>query len=298
MSKLFCATAVAALMLPSNVLLAEGFGTARTAATAAASPKEAVANTTPSFDILSCPFGVFREAYLGAFTAADRLGIMALEDEAIAACAKRQERVNLILNQERELRALLTASQDEDALDAAQRQRANTTSQDTGTPPPATTVAGKGGSDDAAEQATELATEQATVLAKAQATPQPVTPTMEQLEVVSGTDVCAREYVVEITGHQYGGDGQYHWATLRSGLGEEYVVKAGDSLPGNWRISSVSTEVVLAVDPQGQTIPLPVAPTEPGSAIDVNFKYTIQPNTALTTQMGVEPETLIDEGDE
>jgi len=281
-------------MLSSNTLLAEGFGTARTAATAAASPKVAVANTTPSFDILSCPFGVFREAYLGAFTAADRLGIMALEDEAIAACAKRQERVNLILNQERELRGLLTASQDEDALDAAQRQRANTTSPDTGTPPPATTVAGQGGSEDAAEQATELATE----FAQTPANPQPVTPTMDLLEIVSGTDVCAREYMVELSGHQRGGDGAFHWATLRSGLGEEYVVKAGDSLPGNWRISSVSPEVVLAVDPQGKTIPLPVAPMQTGSAIDVNFNYTIQPNTALTTQMAVEPETLNNEGDE
>jgi len=290
MSKLVCATAVAALMLPSNVLLAEGFGTARTAATAAASPKEAVANTTPSFDILSCPFGVFREAYLGAFTAADRLGIMALEDEAIAACAKRQERVNLILNQERELRALLTASQDEDALDAAQRQRVKTTSPDTGTSPPATTVAGTEAAENAAEQPTELA--------QAPASPQPVTPTMDLLELVSGTDVCAREYMVELSGHQRGGDGAFHWATLRSGLGEEYVVKAGDSLPGNWRISSVSPEVVLAIDPQGQTIPLPVAPMQTGSAIDVNFKYTIQPNTVLTTQMAVEPETLTNEGDE
>ena len=290
MSKLVCATAVAALMLPSSALLAEGFGTARTAATAAASPKEAVANTTPSFDILSCPFGVFKEAYLGAFTAADRLGIMALEDEAIAACAKRQERVNLILNQERELRALLTAFQDEDALDAAQRQRANTTSPDTGTSPPATTVAGTEAAENAAEQPTELA--------QAPASPQPVTPTMDLLELVSGTDVCAREYMVELSGHQRGGDGAFHWATLRSGLGEEYVVKAGDSLPGNWRISSVSPEVVLAIDPQGQTIPLPVAPMQTGSAIDVNFKYTIQPNTALTTQMAAEPETLNNEGDE
>jgi len=290
MSKLVCATAVAALMLPSSALLAEGFGTARTAATAAASPKEAVANTTPSFDILSCPFGVFKEAYLGAFTAADRLGIMALEDEAIAACAKRQERVNLILNQERELRALLTAFQDEDALDAAQRQRANTTSPDTGTSPPATTVAGTEAAENAAEQPTELA--------QAPASPQPVTPTMDLLELVSGTDVCAREYMVELSGHQRGGDGAFHWATLRSGLGEEYVVKAGDSLPGNWRISSVSPEVVLAIDPQGQTIPLPVAPMQTGSAIDVNFKYTIQPNTVLTTQMAVEPETLTNEGDE
>ena len=290
MSKLVCATAVAALMLPSSALLAEGFGTARTAATEAASPKEAVANTTPSFDILSCPFGVFKEAYIGAFTAADRLGIMALEDEAIAACAKRQERVNLILNQERELRALLTAFQDEDALDAAQRQRANTTSPDTGTSPPATTVAGTEAAENAAEQPTELA--------QAPASPQPVTPTMDLLELVSGTDVCAREYMVELSGHQRGGDGAFHWATLRSGLGEEYVVKAGDSLPGNWRISSVSPEVVLAIDPQGQTIPLPVAPMQTGSAIDVNFKYTIQPNTVLTTQMAVEPETLTNEGDE
>ena len=290
MSKLVCATAVAALMLPPNVLLAEGFGTARTAATAAVSPKEAVANTTPSFDILSCPFGVFKEAYLGAFTAADRLGIMALEDEAIAACAKRQERVNLILNQERELRALLTAFQDEDALDAAQRQRANTTSPDTGTSPPATTVAGTEAAENAVEQATELA--------QTPASPQPVTPTMDLLELVSGTDVCAREYMVELSGHQRGGDGAFHWATLRSGLGEEYVVKAGDSLPGNWRISSVSPEVVLAIDPQGQTIPLPVAPTQTGSAIDVNFNYTIQSNTALSTQVAVEPETLTNEGDE
>lgn len=292
MSKLVCATAVAALMLPSNVLLAEGFGTARTAATAAVAPKETVASTTPSFDILSCPFGVFRDAYIGAFTAADRLGIMALEDEAIAACAKRQERVNLILNQERELRALLTAAQDEDALDAAQRQRANTTSPDANeaTPPPATTVAGQGGSEDTPEQASELA--------QTQATSQPVTPTMEPLEVVSGTDVCAREYMVELSGHQRGGDGAFHWATLRSGLGEEYVVKAGDSLPGNWRISSVSPEVVVAVDPQGQTIPLPVAPTQSGSAIDVNFNYTIQPRAALSLQMATEPETLVQEGDD
>jgi len=290
MSKLFCATAVAALMLPANALLAEGFGTTRTTATAAVAPKDATASTAPSFDILSCPFGVFKEAYLGAFTAADRLGIMALEDEAIAACAKRQERVNLILNQERELRALLTASQDEDALDAAQRQRANTTSPDTGTPPPATTVAGT----EAAEDSTELATE----FAQTPATPQAVTPTMDLLEVVAGTDVCAREYMVELSGHQRGGDGAFHWATLRSGLGEEYVVKAGDSLPGNWRISSVSPEVVLAVDPQGLTIPLPVAPTQTGSAIDVNFNYTIQPNTALTTQTAAEPETLNNEGDE
>lgn len=292
MSKLVCATAVAALMLPSNTLLAEGFGTVRTTATAAVAPKEAVASTAPSFDILSCPFGVFKEAYLGAFTAADRLGIMALEDEAIAACAKRQERVNLILNQERELRALLTASQEEDALDAAQRQRANTTSPDANeaTTPPATTVAGQGGSEEAPEQSTELA--------EGQATPQPLTPSMDLLEVVSGTDVCAREYMVELSGHQRHGDGAFHWATLRSGLGEEYVVKAGDSLPGKWRISSVSPEVVLAVDPQGQTIPLPVAPMQTGSAIDVNFKYTIQPNTVLTTQMAVEPETLTNEGDE
>ena len=76
------------------------------------------------------------------------------------------------------------------------------------------------------------------------------------------------------------------------------MVKAGDSLPGNWRISSVSPEVVLAVDPQGLTIPLPVAPTHTGSAIDVNFNYTIQPNTALTTQTAAEPETLNNEGDE
>ena len=121
---------------------------------------------------------------------------------------------------------------------------------------------------------------------------------MDLLELVSGTDVCAREYMVELSGHQRGGDGAFHWATLRSGLGEEYVVKAGDSLPGNWRISSVSPEVVLAIDPQGQTIPLPVAPMQTGSAIDVNFKYTIQPNTVLTTQMAVEPETLTNEGDE
>ena len=77
-------------MLPANALLAEGFGTTRTTATAAVAPKDATASTATSFDILSCPFGVFKEAYLGAFTAADRLGIMALEDEAIAACAKRQ----------------------------------------------------------------------------------------------------------------------------------------------------------------------------------------------------------------
>ena len=296
MSKLFCATAVAALMLPANTLLAEGFGTARTTATAVVAAKDEAASTAPSFDILSCPFGVFKEAYLGAFTAADRLGIMALEDEAIAACAKRQERVNLILNQERELRALLTASQEEDALDAAQRQRANISTPEAGEPitPHATTVAGQ----DAEEQAPAEAPEQTAELAEGQTTPEPVTPMIGQLEVVSGTDVCAREYMVELSGHQRGGDGAFHWATLRSGLGEEYVVKAGDSLPGNWRISYVSPEVVLAVDPQGQTIPLPVAPTEPGSAIDVNFKYTIQPNTALTTQMGVEPETLIDEGDE
>ena len=290
MNNLFCATAVATLILPSSALIAQSFGADRTTPTGVVAPTNTEANTTPSFDILSCPFGVFKEAYIGAFTAADRLGIMALEHEAIAACAKRQQRVNLILNQERELRALLTASQDEDALDAAQRQRANTTSPDTGTPPPATTVAGT----EAAEDSTELATE----FAQTPATPQAVTPTMDLLEVVAGTDVCAREYMVELSGHQRGGDGAFHWATLRSGLGEEYVVKAGDSLPGNWRISSVSPEVVLAVDPQGLTIPLPVAPTQTGSAIDVNFNYTIQPNTALTTQTAAEPETLNNEGDE
>jgi hypothetical protein len=274
-----------ALVGSSANAASEGFGTSRVSATAVSKATESTTAEAPSFDILSCPFGVFKEAYLGAFTAADRLGIMALEDEAIAACAKRQERVNLVLSQERELRELLAASQTEDALDAVQRARANTPS---GEDDSASMVKGDGASEPSKD--TETAEQE-------QSAPESSSDPFAMVEIVSGVDACAREYMVELSGHQRGGDGKFHWATLRSGLGEEYVIKAGDSLPGGWRISSVSPEVVLAVDPMGDTVPLPVAPVQSGSVIDSNFYYEITPVQAMA-QSGAPEEASDDEASE
>ena len=96
--------------------------------------------------------------------------------------------------------------------------------------------------------------------------------------------------MVEMSGHQRSGDGKFHWASLRSGTGETYVVKAGDALPGGWKISSVSKEVVIAADPTGAIVQIPVAPNQGSDVIDGNFNYTITPAKDLQLEADAQSE--------
>ena len=231
-------------------------------------------STEQGFDILSCPFSIFKEAYLGAFEAADRLAVMALEDEAIAACAKRQEQVNLVLTQERKLRELLSASAEDadatsDDIPARAHEERTVARQDpTPTVEQSASTGGNtlaGGVIAAVSGATDENTDST-----------PVIVAQSETSTVSNTG-CTAHYMVEMSGHQRSGDGKFHWASLRSGEGETYVVKAGDALPGGWKISSVSKQVVLAADATGEIVQIPVAPTQGSDVIDGNFYYTITP---------------------
>ena len=242
------------------------------------------AATPPSFDILSCPFDIFKDAYLGAFETAERLAVMALEDEALAACAKRQERVNLVLKQERELRTLLSAAANEDdAVIAQRRARANGQSEARQSDPEAEQTS--------AAESSVLGTLvggllEAAIPAKEDASSE--TPDAEDTSDTAAIEAaapaltapgagCEQSYMVELSGHQRHGDGKFHWASLRDQMNAEFVVKAGDALPGGWKISSVSREVVLAITPDGEIEQLPVAPSTSPAVIDGNFYFTIAP---------------------
>ena len=224
--------------------------------------------STVDFDILSCPFAIFREAYLGVFETSDRLAIMALEDEAIGACAKRQTQVNLVLKQEQELRELLEQSAAMVSQEAAVRANA----------------------------ATETAIEPAVDANVGVAVSVPEQPDgvdqsvlMAQMKraVKEAQDSCTFEYGVESSGHQLSGDGNFGWATIKSSTGESFVVKKDDLLPGNLRITNVSNTGVFVQGADGSARQLPKAPFESAEVIDLNFKYTLTPvGKANTAEAG------------
>lgn len=224
--------------------------------------------STVDFDILSCPFAIFREAYLGVFETSDRLAIMALEDEAIGACAKRQTQVNLVLKQEQELRELLEQSAAMVSQEAAVRANA----------------------------ATETAIEPAVDANVGVAVSVPEQPDgvdqsvlMAQMKraVKEAQDSCTFEYGVESSGHQLSGDGNFGWATIKSSTGESFVVKKDDLLPGNIRVKSVSNTAVFVQGADGSARQLPKAPFESAEVIDLNFKYTLTPvGKANTAEAG------------
>ena len=90
---------------------------------------------------------------------------------------------------------------------------------------------------------------------------------------------------MELAGHQRGGDGTFVWATLRSPLGERFVARAGDQLPGGVKIKSVSREVVLVTTGQGATEQLAKAPEAAPEPIDAAFSFTlIKQDQALNSE--------------
>lgn len=226
--------------------------------------------STVDFDILSCPFAIFREAYLGVFETSDRLAIMALEDEAIGACAKRQTQVNLVLKQEQELRELLEQSIALGSQDAAMRANAQAVAEIE----PAVDAVGIAAEDDP-DANTAAVADQSVLMAQM------------KRAVKEAQDSCTFEYGVESSGHQLSGDGNFGWATIKSSTGESFVVKKDDLLPGNLRITNVSNTGVFVQGADGSARQLPKAPFESAEVIDLNFKYTLTPvGKANTAEAG------------
>lgn len=237
-----------------------------TADLALADVDSATLPSTVDFNILSCPFDIFREAYLGVFEAPDRLAIMALEEEAISACAKRQTQVNLVLKQEQELRELLEQSVVANAASATVRANAaETTVIELALDDQAALGQASTGSDEVVANQTALIAQMKRAVKEAQ-------------------NSCTFEYGVESAGHQLGGDGNFGWATLRSTDGTSFVVKKDDLLPGDLRVASVSKSAVFVEAPDGSRRELPVAPYEHAEVIDLNFKYTLTPVDKLQEQ--------------
>ena len=220
--------------------------------------------STVDFDILSCPFAIFREAYLGVFETSDRLAIMALEDEAIGACAKRQTQVNLVLKQEQELRELLEQSIAMGSQEAAARANAE----------PETTI------EPAVDANVSVAVSEPE---QTDDVDQSVLMAQMARAVKEAQDSCTFEYGVQSAGHQLDGDGNFGWATIKSSTGDSFVVKKDDLLPGNLRIKSVSKTAVFVQGADGSARQLPKAPFENAEVIDLNFTYTLTPLDKLNT---------------
>jgi hypothetical protein len=241
-------------------------GAQRTLEPASVAKRQNVSATSSDFDILSCPFAIFREAYLGVFDTADRLAIMALEDEAISACAKRQAKVNLVLTQEKELRELLVQGQEE--TDQTVDNRANAV-----TPT-------------AIEPATDQKVQIDAVENSAANTNQEALLAQMKRAVKEAQESCTFEYGVETAGHQLSGDGHFAWATLKRNDGQIFVVKNGDLLPGDLRVLKVSKGSVIVQSADGASRQLPVASFEHAEAIDLNVSYSLTPVAELHKQKG------------
>ena len=236
----------------------------------------ATSPSTVDFDILSCPFAIFREAYLGVFETPDRLAVMALEDEAISACAKRQTQVNLVLKQEKELRELLEQTERAGSQDITERANAIVdTSIEASVDAQALQSQGRAGDapinegDEESPAAQDAGVDQAAQTAL-----------IAQMKraVKEAQDSCTFQYGVQSAGHQVDGDGNFGWATLTSSSGETFVVKVGDLLPGDLRVSKVSKDTVFIQGSDGSSRELPIAPFEHAEVIDMNFNYKLVPN--------------------
>lgn len=244
------------------------------------STEPTIANS--DFDILSCPFDIFREAYVNAVATDSRLAVMALEDEAINACAKRQATLNRILANEQSLRELLlevqAPSAAETTLEAATAQQASVAPVATAaTSQPPNPIEGE----DAAS--VDVTTPDPDVGSDTDASNEPGLEPTNSLSAPAyvgtsaPTAACRAEFAVQLAGHQRYGDGNLGWATLQDADGNLHVVQQGDRLAGGLSIVSVKAGEVKVKTAEGATERLPHVPQQIAAPIDGGFYYTITP---------------------
>ena len=288
------------------------------------SKAQAAATDEPAdFKITECPVDLFEDAYGGTIDAANVHAAAALELEVLRVCTKRQdladqlqknnrrlrEDINIEAIRDEELQAFLAwrnRPETERSAKRPARTTAMTPNPTSGTSPattPNTPSSSFSNSNFIAEEENARGPEEdipdkslptvptGEAAIAAQTTLEPLTTRtdnapLSQVPAPAATHTgCAPEYLVELAGHQRGGDGTFVWATLRSPLGERFVARAGDQLPGGVKIKSVSREVVLVTTGQGATEQLAKAPEAAPEPIDAAFSFTlIKQDQALNSE--------------
>ena len=259
-----------------------------------------------AFKISECPVERFEEAYGGTIDAANVHAASAIQLEVLRICTKRQdladqlqknnqrlrEEINIEAVRDKELQAFL-AWRDMSDEERRAALAATKPALRSALPKPSSTPQTKSSSFSNSKSIAEE--EKIAAANEAPQTPTPATDPADAAAIAASTAPvsntnptqstypepttdhrgCAPEYLVDLAGHQRGGDGQYIWATLRGPLGQRFVVRAGDQLPGGVKIKSVSREVVLVTSKAGTTQQLAKAPEAAPEPNDASFSYTL-----------------------
>lgn len=195
---------------------------------------------TETLNILSCPVDIFKKAYQSVQPNAQALALIHLENEAISACAIRQEKVNEILKNEEKLRDLLKdLNQVEEVTTSTNDEDVNILPDNKKKPIVITTEI---------QEITEV-TPNSSLLSED-------VPENNSVEIKVVAEPIKKNiylYEVEIAGHQYLGDQKNIWATLKRNDGEIFIIKAGDELAGEIKILEVTANDVVIEDATGNS---------------------------------------------
>lgn len=204
-------------------------------------------SSSGELEILSCPWEIFRDAYLSAVTPAQKFAVMALEDEALGACIRRAQEVKRVLELDAQLAELFAAAEARDE-----------------------------GAGEAGAGIRSLEPTADTLAASVQAAPTVGDESVS--DAVSPQPAPAPQYFIEMAGIQNRGDEDYSWARLSDDSGEQFTAQAGHLLPGGVRILEVTRKTVRARLADGAEVELPLAPREKGGqVINMNFDYQYCP---------------------
>jgi hypothetical protein len=258
-----------------------------------------------AFKISECPVERFEEAYGGTIDAANVHAASAIQLEVLRICTKRQDLADQLQKNNQRLREEINieAVRDEELqaflawrdMSDEERRAALATTEPVPSPTipnpsaPQTPSSSFSNTNPIAEEENSAASDEATqnptpatdptdaaAIAASTAPDPSINPTQSTYpEPATDHRGCAPEYLVDLAGHQRGGDGQYIWATLRGPLGQRFVVRAGDQLPGGVKIKSVSREVVLVTNKTGAIQQLAKAPEAAHEPNDASFLFTL-----------------------